>query len=342
MLLAAIVLGAPVLESPLARAETSGAAAPPREGSSVPPSAPGSPPAAVSSRPAATTRPPGPRPSTSPRVARGRPARTTGPARPSILPSSGCGAIDGVLAHGPRTQPVVAVTFDACPTTRSPGFSPEIVGLLERERVPTTFFVSGRWAETHPEEFARIRAVPFFEIALHGHRHRHLVRGAPDAMRAEIEEGRDALRRLGATVVPIFRPPFGDSPPGLAEVAGRSGVTALTWDVAPGDPDPRVGPGSIERGVIAGARPGSVVVLHVNGRGVSTPKALPGVLAGLRSRGFRLALASEVLAPCIHPPGATDASATGRESPARGATPTGTPSPGAPAPARSQAPGATP
>jgi len=236
-----------------------------------------------------------------------------------------------VLAHGPRTEPVVAVTFDACPTTRSPGFAPEIVDLLEREKVPTTFFVSGRWAETHPEAFARIRGVAFFEIALHGHRHRHLVPGAPEAMLAEIEQGRDALRGLGAEVVPIFRPPYGDSPPELAEVARRAGVTALTWDVAPGDPDPRVAPATIQRGVTSGAQAGSVVVLHVNGRGISTPKALPGVLAGLRARGLRLARASEVLAPCTTSAGASDDRAAPSGSPA---APVATPPAGGTDPAR--------
>lgn len=252
-------------------------------------------------------------------------APSSAPSRPAALDAAGCGEREGVLAHGPRREPVVAVTFDACPTTRAPGFAPEIVDLLERERVPTTFFVSGRWAETHPEAFARIRSVPFFEIALHGHRHRHLVRGADDAMLAEIVDGREALRALGATVVPIFRPPFGDSPPELARVARRAGVVAVTWDVAPGDPDPRVGPASIERGTVSRSGPGSVVVLHVNGRGVGTPKALPGLLAGLRARGFRLARASEVLGPCAT--ATTDAADDRPETGARATVPSpkGTP-----------------
>lgn len=265
-----------------------------------------------------------------PRPSRVRTATPAGGLPSAAIDASGCGAREGVLAHGPRREPVVAVTFDACPTTHSPGFAPEIVDLLERERVPTTFFVSGRWAETHPAEFARLRSVPFFEIALHGHRHRHLVHGSPDAMLAEIADGRDALRKLGATVVPVFRPPFGDSPPELAEVARRAGVVAVTWDVAPGDPDPQVGPASIERGVTSRSEAGSIVVLHVNGRGVGTPKALPGVLAGLRARGFRLARASEVLAPCAGSPvGTVSAGATGgaNEGPAAASD---APSPGAP------------
>lgn len=260
------------------------------------------------------------------------PGRPRAPRPPAPLPApmldaNGCGARDGVLAHGPRRERLVAVTFDACPTTRSPGFAREIVDLLEREKVPTTFFVSGRWAETHPADFSRLRSVPFFEIALHGHRHRHLVRGAPDAMRAEIEQGRAALRGLGADPVAIFRPPFGDSPPELAGVAERVGVTAVTWDVAPGDPDPGVSSSAIERGVTARSEPGSVVVLHVNGRGAGTPKALPGVLAGLRARGFRFARVSEVLAPCRPAPSRDGSTAPTTPWPNTTATetPTGTP-----------------
>lgn len=229
-----------------------------------------------------------------------RPRASAGESRrPIDLDADGCGSRDGVFVHGSRSSDAVAVTFDACPTSRSPGFAPEIVDLLEREKVPTTFFVSGRWAETHPEAFARLRGVPFFEIALHGHRHRHLVHGAPEAMLAEITDGRAALAKLGAVPEPIFRPPFGDAPAELAEVARRAGVVAVTWDTAPGDPDPQVTAAAIERGVVERVQAGSIVVLHANGRGVGTPKALPGLIAGLRARGLRLVRASEILAPCL-------------------------------------------
>ena len=48
-------------------------------------------------------------------------------------------------------EPAVAITFDACATkTQGYGFDRAVFETLERERVPATIFVSGRWVESPP------------------------------------------------------------------------------------------------------------------------------------------------------------------------------------------------
>lgn len=209
-----------------------------------------------------------------------------------------CACVGEVVEHGPRGSGRVALTFDACPTSRRPGFSPEIADQLERERVPATFFVSGRWAEAHPKELRRLASVPWFEIGLHGHRHRHLHAGGAEAVVDEIEAGRQALVRLGETPQALFRPPYGDRPRELGEAARRAGVTAVLWDVAPGDPNPHATAADIERAVLRGVQGGSIVVMHVNGRGVATAAALPAVVEGIRRRGLEFVKVSELLGDC--------------------------------------------
>jgi peptidoglycan-N-acetylglucosamine deacetylase len=216
----------------------------------------------------------------------------------SAAPPNACALAGDAVVHGPRGSGEVALTFDACPTSHVPPFSPEIVERLEAEAVPATFFVSGRWAEAHPHELAQLTAVPFFEIALHGYRHHHLRDGALAAAVEEIEDGRQALLRLGQTPQPLFRPPYGDHPKLLADASRRAGVTPVLWDVAPGDPDPHETAADIERDVLARVRGGSIIIMHVNGRGVATAAALPAVLAGIRQRGFTFVKASELISQC--------------------------------------------
>jgi peptidoglycan-N-acetylglucosamine deacetylase len=213
-------------------------------------------------------------------------------------PLDGCAVADHALLHGPRGSGVVALTFDACPTSHVPGFSPEIVDLLRAEGVPATFFVSGRWAEAHPHELDQLAAVPFFEIALHGYRHRHLREGALQAAVSEIEDGRQALVRLGQAPQPLFRPPYGDHPALLGDAARRAGVTPVLWDVAPGDPDPHETARALEHDVLAHVRGGSIIILHVNGRGVATAAALPAILAGIRQRGLQFVTVSALVSRC--------------------------------------------
>jgi peptidoglycan-N-acetylglucosamine deacetylase len=209
-----------------------------------------------------------------------------------------CERQSDALLHGPRGSGLVALTFDACPTSHAPGFSPEIVERLRAEAVPATFFISGRWAEQHPRELQQLAAVPFFELALHGYRHHHLYDGSLDAAVSEIEDGRGALLRLGQTPQPLFRPPYGDHPKLLAEAARRAGVTPVLWDVAPGDPDPHETAADLERDVLRRVRGGSIIILHVNGRGVATAAALPALLAGIRQRGLQFVKVSELVSQC--------------------------------------------
>lgn len=211
----------------------------------------------------------------------------------------GCRFDGGVFVHGARSGGLVALTFDACPTSHVPPFAADIVEELKQARVPATFFVSGRWAEAHPQELRQLSSEPLFEIALHGYRHRHMNGATRDAITAEIEDGRTALLDLGETPQPLFRPPFGERPREMQEAARRAGVTPVLWDVAPGDPDPHQTAARIERDVLNRVEGGSIVVMHVNGRGVGTAAALPAVIRGIEARGLRFAKVSDLVQACI-------------------------------------------
>jgi peptidoglycan/xylan/chitin deacetylase (PgdA/CDA1 family) len=215
-----------------------------------------------------------------------------------------CGWKDGAFTHGPRSRQQIALTFDACPTRHIPGFSNTIVDYLESQHIPATFFVSGRWAETHRREFSRLASVPFFEVASHGYRHRHLTDADETADLKDIAQGQQSLVRLHAHPDPMFRPPYGDLPAILPTLSKDDGLTPVLWDVVTGDPDPHVTPAGIEHEVLAHARGGSIVVMHVNGRGVGTPKALPVFVSALRKKGFDFVTVGSLLQECRGHPNA--------------------------------------
>jgi peptidoglycan-N-acetylglucosamine deacetylase len=213
----------------------------------------------------------------------------------------GCRFDGDVFVHGRRDSGLVALTFDACPTRHVPPFSADIVDELEQAGAPATFFISGRWAEAHRSELHRLAAEPRFEIALHGYRHRHMTGASRDAIVAEIEEGRAALQQLGETPQPLFRPPYGETPRLIGAAAREAGVTPVLWDVAPGDPDPHETAARLEHDVLHHIAGGSIVVMHVNGRGVATAAALPAVLKGIEARGLHLATVGDLVRGCNEP-----------------------------------------
>ena len=229
-------------------------------------------------------------------------------ALPASASGNGCRFDGDVLIHGRRDSGLVALTFDACPTRHVPPFATDIVDELEHAKAPATFFISGRWAEAHPVELRRLSAEPRFEIALHGYRHRHMTGASHDAIVTEIEQGRAALLQLGEAPQALFRPPYGEMPRVMQNAARDAGVTPVLWDVAPGDPDPHETAARIEHDVIRHVEGGSIVVMHVNGRGVATAAALPAVLKGIQERGLRLATVGELVRGC-------DGEAPRREAP---------------------------
>ena len=68
------------------------------------------------------------------------------------------------------------------------------------------------------------------------------------------------------------------------------------WDLPPGDPAKAQSADAIRKGVAAGAKSGSIIVMHANGRGWHTAEALPHVIEELRKRGFEFATVGELLA----------------------------------------------
>jgi peptidoglycan/xylan/chitin deacetylase (PgdA/CDA1 family) len=72
-------------------------------------------------------------------------------------------------------------------------------------------------------------------------------------------------------------------------------LRAIQWDVVTGDPDPNITAEMILETVKARVSNGSIIIMHVNGRGWHTAEALPEVIDWLRSQGYELVTVSELL-----------------------------------------------
>ncbi len=206
-------------------------------------------------------------------------------------------AARGVPVARVRTDdPVVALTFDACATAgQANGFDREVFEILKAARVPATIFLSGRWIEAHPAEARALAEVPFFELGNHGYAHQHLPKLGPRALAAEIDRTEALIAGLGRPSVGL-RPPFGEWTPRVLAAADARGLPTVLWDVVSGDAGGHVPAPRMVETVVGQARPGSIVIFHINGRGPLTKEALPGILRGLVAKGLRFATVSELLA----------------------------------------------
>lgn len=195
-----------------------------------------------------------------------------------------------VLWYVDTGAPVFALTFDDGP---SPECTPGLLAVLARHRAHATFFVVGERARRHPELLAAI-AEAGHELGNHLMRDEPSVRVPDDRFSRELAEVNELLTPYGP--VRWFRPGSGWFTPRMLRSAARHELRGALGTLAAAN---RGGPADarIARDLLAGVRPGSIVVLHegtAQRRGVvETTAELLGALAG---RGLSAVTLSELVA----------------------------------------------
>lgn len=231
----------------------------------------------------------------------------------SPLPESMRGSIRGVKL--PQGERLVALTFDLCENPDEiSGYDAEIVDALRRANVKATFFPSGKWLLDHRERAEQLLADPLFQVGAHSWTHRNFRLLKEDDVKADLAldllADRSMRQSLGAKAcyqpgssdmgasarLSFFRFPFGTCTAESLKAVNDAGLLAIQWDIPSGDPARGQSAEAIRKGVAASAKPGSIIVMHANGRGWHTAEALPLLIEDLRKRGFEFATVGEMLA----------------------------------------------
>ncbi len=224
------------------------------------------------------------------------------------LPANLRGSIRGVRL--PKGERLVALTFDLCENGNEiSGYDGEIVDTLRSLGAKATFFPSGKWLLDHKDRAEQLIADPLFEAGSHSWTHRNFrLLPAGDAaadldldLKADAAIRRDLKAKAcyrparGMEHTALFRFPFGTCNAETLNAVNDAGLLAIQWDVVSGDPVKAISAEAIRQGIVSHVKPGSIVVMHANGRGFHTAEALPLLIADLRARGFEFATVGELL-----------------------------------------------
>ena len=200
-----------------------------------------------------------------------------------------------IIEHGPRNSHKIALTFDACPTGLPDEYDEKVIDTLIKEKVPATLFMSGRWVEKNPDRAKFLAAQPQFELAAHSYYHPHMTEKPDDRIMREFKRTQAIIKKTTGKTPRYFRPPYCEVNERVVRLASLAGLTTIQYDVASGDPDPKLSPKKIAAGVLQDAKNGSIVIFHMNHKGVHTAEVLPEVITGLRKKGFTLVTVGELL-----------------------------------------------
>jgi peptidoglycan/xylan/chitin deacetylase (PgdA/CDA1 family) len=210
-------------------------------------------------------------------------------------------ALAQVIKGGSSTCPAVALTYDLCPVRNASGFDAELIDYLIDHHIPATFFVSGRWMVKHEAQMRKLLAVPFFEIGTHGDVHAHLAMQDADEQRKEVVGPVRILKTKYGQDASMFRPPYGEYNDVTVEVVKALGLRFILWNIESGDPDPTLTAEAIVGRVQKRLKPGSVIVLHANGKGKHTKEVTDALVTTLLPHKGLTALTVSKLLSCDQP-----------------------------------------
>jgi peptidoglycan/xylan/chitin deacetylase (PgdA/CDA1 family) len=195
------------------------------------------------------------------------------------------------LSQGSANRREIALTFDDGPGP----FTPQILDILERKHVPATFFIVGRslkdFGQTLPREIA-----DGFAIGDHTQDHMVMTHLSPKDQEAQLIQQATGIRSYGASFPHLFRPPYGAFDKTTLSYTHKFGMLTVLWTVDTKD-FAQPGVGAIVRSVLAGAKPGAIILLHdAGGQRAQTVAALPTIIAALRRRHFDLVTVPKLVA----------------------------------------------
>jgi peptidoglycan/xylan/chitin deacetylase (PgdA/CDA1 family) len=230
----------------------------------------------------------------------------------AVVGGTRSGTLPPVLNHGARKGNKVALTFDADMTDamlrllksgQVKSFANvTIIDLLERDEVPATFFLTGKWVQQYPALTTRIAGNPRFELANHTFGHQaftascyNLPRIPAAAMTEDVAKTFKIIEPYRGNQTRYFRFPGLCHDDASLRAMAPLGLTVVDGDVISGDPFATSFP-PIVNAVLSKVKPGSVIIMHITEANARfTDDALPHILVGLKARGLRPAPLSEVL-----------------------------------------------
>jgi peptidoglycan-N-acetylglucosamine deacetylase len=178
----------------------------------------------------------------------------------------------------------VVLTFDDGPLRAN---SKLVLDALDAQCTKATFFVVGRMAVADPDmvqEYARRGHT----VGSHTWSHANLAHLTPLRARAEIELGFSAVQRaMGKPIAPFFRFPYLSHPTSSAMYLQSRQIATISIDIDSKDYRTR-NPAAVHSKVmsdLAQLKKGIVLFHDIQ---PSTARALPGLLADLKARGYRV------------------------------------------------------
>jgi peptidoglycan/xylan/chitin deacetylase (PgdA/CDA1 family) len=205
-------------------------------------------------------------------------------------------AIDRTLAYTPRVRLAgsqhreIALTFDDGPGP----FTPQVLSVLEQQGAPATFFEVGS-LEKYFHASTEEQVARGFPVGDHTQSHAPMSKLSLADQKSQLLLQTSASGQYGVPFPRLFRPPYGLWNNTTIDLLRGFKMLMVLWTIDTEDYK-RPGVSAIVSRVLSGAHPGAIVLMHdAGGPRTETVQALPQIITGLRSQGYKLVTVPRLL-----------------------------------------------
>lgn len=184
----------------------------------------------------------------------------------------------------------MALSFDAAWGNED---TQEILDILAKYNVRATFFMTGGWVESYPEDVKKIQAAGH-DLGNHSENHKNMSQLTDEQCQEELMKVHNKVKELTGVEMNLFRPPYGDYDNHVITNAKACGYYAIQWSVDSLDWKD-YGVDSIIKTVTEHKelKNGAIILMHNGAK--YTHEALPTVIEKLQAAGYELVPISELI-----------------------------------------------
>ena len=184
----------------------------------------------------------------------------------------------------------VALSFDAAWGNED---TEQILSILKKYKIHVTFFMTGGWVESYPEDVKKIYEAGH-DLGNHSENHKNMSQISDSECQDELRKVHEKVKKLTGVEMNLFRPPYGDYDDHVIKNAAACGYQAIQWSVDSLDWKD-YGVDSIIKTVTEHKelKNGAIILMHNGAK--YTAEALPTVIETLKAKGYEIVPVSELV-----------------------------------------------
>lgn len=124
-------------------------------------------------------------------------------------------------------EPKIAISFDAAWGNED---TQAILDILKRNDVKATFFMTGGWVESYPDDVKKILA-DGHDLGNHSENHKNMSQLSKKEIAQELLQVHEKVKKLTDYDMFLFRPPYGDYDNDVITVAMENHYFPIQWNV---------------------------------------------------------------------------------------------------------------